>query len=153
MCYTETMKSKELKTYNLTSGRTVNSMINAKPHGFLIFLFASGVVLSFLEMTSGFGIGLAIVSLLCLLLLPERIMAEFSDDYFVLYNKAGHSECMLIYYEDVVSWRYDKGVVEDELVITLEDGSSARIEGFSKTVFESSLNQYIPDKKEKTDRK
>ncbi|MBQ1508580.1 MAG: hypothetical protein IIZ47_04100, partial [Erysipelotrichaceae bacterium] len=72
------MKSKELKTYNLPSGRTVNSMINAKPHGFLIFLFASGVVLSFLEMTSGFGIGLAIVSLLCLLLLPERIMAEFS---------------------------------------------------------------------------
>ena len=150
MCYTETMKSKELKTYNLPAGRVVNSMINAKPHGFLVFLLVLGFVLSFIETVSALGIGMAISALLCLLLLPERIMAEFSDDYFVLYNKAGRGECMLIYYEDVVSWRYDRGVAEDELVLTLEDGSTSRIEGFSRALFESSLDQYIPDKKEKT---
>ena len=144
------MKSKELKTYNLPSERLVNSSINAKPIGLFIFLIAAGLIMTFIQKTQVIGVMMWMGASVFMMFLPSRVLAEFSDDYVVLYNRADRNDCVLVYYEDVVSWKYDRGVTEDELTINLEDGTSTRIEAFSKTLFESRFNQYLREKKEKS---
>ncbi len=147
------MKSKELKIYNLPVNRTVLNTINAKPMGLLTILTVFSVVLAFIEETKVIGFGLAFIFLAFIAFLPSRVLIEFSEEYMVLYNKANHSDCFLVYYEDVTSWNYTRGVTYDELSISLTDGSSTHIEGFSRSLYESDLNQYMADKKEKTGKK
>ena len=147
------MKSKELKIYNLPANRTVLSSINAKPMGLLITLTALSVIAAFVEETKILGFGLAFVFLAFIAFLPPRVLIEFSEEYMVLYNRADHNDCFLVYYEDVTSWNYTRGVTYDELSISLADGTSTHIEGFSRSLYESSLNQHMADKKEKTGKK
>ena len=144
------MKSKELKTYNLPAGRVIDSSINAKPYHVFGIILVAGLVVMFIPKASIYGVALWMLASMFLLFLPPRVLIEFSEEYFVLYNKANRNDCILIYYEDVVSWRYDRGVLVDEVVFELTDGSSAVIEAFSKPYFEARINPYMKEKKEKT---
>ena len=147
------MKSKELKVYNLPNDRQINQTIDAKPYDLMIITLSAGIIISFLENLTAVGITVTVISVFCLLFLPKRILMEFSDDYAVLYNRADHNECLMIYYEDVLSWKYQRGVTYDELKISLEDGSSASVEAFSRFRFESVMNLYLREKKVKNTRK
>ena len=74
---------------------------------------------------------------------------EFYNDYLVVYNRADKTKCVLIYYEDVLSWYYSRGTSRDYLYIELEEGKQERVEAFSKPVFESNMNRFLKGKNRK----
>lgn len=145
------MKSKELKRYNINPENKCNSSLDAKPYFVLIAFVCIGFVIDVLGSTL-FGLGLAFFGLSVLLLLPSRKLIDFHDEYMILYNKANRLECCVVYYEEVKSWEYKMSIYSDVLTITLEDDSVQRVDGYSKTLFETNLNRYLKDKKVKTKR-
>ena len=64
-----------------------------------------------------------------------------------MFNKADKSSCVLIYYDEISSWYYTWSANRDYLYIELENGSTEKIEAFSKTVFEANMNRFVRGKK------
>ena len=142
------MKSKELKKYNLPEDRVCLAMIDAKPNLLIVTMFVVGLLFSVLK-SYVWGISFVLFSLVTAVVLPNRILIEFYDEYLVLYNHANKRDCEIIYYEDVVKWKYDSGLSYDTLSITLVDDSVHEVDGFSKITFESLMNRFLKEKKEK----
>lgn len=142
------MKTKEIKRYNLPVDRTIIKRIDAKPYELLAILVFIALVIS-LNDHWYFGGGFAFFGILIFVVMPNRLLIEFTDEYLVLYNHVNSADCMIVYYDDVVSWRYNVGFKEDELIITLSDGSTQKIEAFSKLTFELAMNKFLKDKKDK----
>lgn len=145
------MESKELKRYNLPEDRILLGVIDAKPETYLFGFFVLGLVLLLFKQ---YAISLSLMSLsaLSFVFLPKRVLVEFYDKYLVLYNHASKNDCEMIYYEDVVKWRYVYGVSYDELQIILVDDSTHSIDGFSRITYETYMNRFLKDKKDKTKR-
>lgn len=143
------MESKELKRYNLPEDRILLGIIDAKPDTYLLIIFFLGV---FLLLFGQLSIGIAFVSIavLAFIFLPKRVLVEFYDNYLVLYNHASKNDCDMIYYNDVVKWRYNYGVSYDELQIILVDDSIHSVDGFSRMMYETQMNRFLKDKKDKT---
>lgn len=143
------MKSKELMVYNLPDNEQQLAEINAKPN----VLFSTITVLSIISIilwgVNYYNIALIILSLSVVGFMPKVILMEFYDTYLVLYNRADKNKCELIYYEEVVSWYYSWGANKDYLVIELMDGSSQKLETFSKYLFEYQMNRFLKDKHRK----
>jgi len=143
------MKSKELKAYNLPEDNPVIAQIDAKPN----FLFAITVMIGLfsflLDLPSAYGVILLLFSFYGLTYMPRVVLMEFYNEYLVVYNKADRTKCVLIYYEDVLSWYYSRGTKHDYLYIELQDGKEERVEAFSRTAFESNMNRFLKDKKRK----
>lgn len=145
------MKSKELKKYNLPEDRILLGVIDAKPNTYLFLFFLMGLV--FVATTHyALGVFMTGVSAMAFVLLPRRVMIEFYDNYLVLYNHAGKNDCEMIYYEDVVKWRYNYGISYDELQIVLTDNSTHVIDAYSRVEYETLMNRFLKDKKDKTKR-
>lgn len=140
------MKSKELKTYNLPADDLLISRIDAKPNIIFLFLMMLGFLSFLFNIPSLYGIMMILTSILAMAYMPRVVLIEFYQDYLVLYNRADKKNCFLIYYEDVVSWHYKWGTNRDYLYIDLKDGSTERLEAFSKTLFESSMNRFLKEK-------
>lgn len=142
------MKSKELKTYNLPNNSDILSEINAKPNWVFVLLILLGLI-SFAFKSNIYGVSLLTVSILCICFMPRVTLMEFYYDFLVMYNRADKSKCVIIYYNEVSCWYYTKSVKRDYLIIELENGSVEKIEGFSKTIFESYMSRYLKDKHKK----
>lgn len=93
-----------------------------------------------------YGFALVFLGFSSLIFLPRRVLMEFTTSYVILFNKANQANCILIYYEDITSWTYLSGFIEDEVVIELVDGSSQRIECYSRRKFERLMNLYAKGK-------
>lgn len=143
------IKSKELKRYNLPEDRILLGIVDAKPNGSLFVIFMFGMIL-IVAKAYIYGILTASVCVLAFLFLPRRIMIEFYGQYLVLYNHANKNDCEMIYYDDVLKWKYNSGVYYDDLEITLVDDSVHIIDGFSKVEYETLMNRFLKDKKDKT---
>lgn len=145
------MESKELKRYNLPEDRILLGIIDAKPDSYLLIVFFLGVILL---LGKNYILGMAFISLtlLAFLFLPKRVLVEFYENYLVLYNHASKNDCDMIFYDEVVKWRYSYGVSYDELEIFLVDDSVHRVDGFSKMLYETQMNRFLKDKKDKTKR-
>ena len=141
------MKTKEIKVYNLPEDRLINETIDAKPYLLITLIIIFGLFLMGEDLTSGLTVALFGVAIL--LFMPRRTLIEFYDDYLILYNKANHYFCTMVYYEDVASWHYSYGITVDELLIELNDGNVLSIEGFNKMLFEGNMNRYLKNKKHK----
>lgn len=141
------MKSKELKTHNLPSDEVLISTIDAKPYFLFVILIILGIISYLFSISIFYGTLLIIVSIVVLLFTPKITLMEFYQNFLVMYNKADKNSCVLIYYDEVVSWYYTKSTNHDYLYIELQDGNTERIETFSKTVFESNMNRFLKDKK------
>ena len=144
------MRSKELKTYNLPSDDQLISQIDAKPSFVFYVLIVMGLVFFVYNHYNPYGLFVAIVALFALIYMPRVVLMEFYYNYMVLYNKANKSNCVLIYYDEVISWNYMRGANRDFLVVELMDGSEELIEGFSKTLFVSNMNRFLKDKYKKS---
>jgi len=144
------MRSKELKTYNLPSDDQLISQIDAKPSFVFYVLIVMGLVFFVYNHYNPYGLFVAIVALFALIYMPRVVLMEFYYNYMVLYNKANKSNCVLIYYDEVISWSYMRGANRDFLVVELMDGSEELIEGFSKTLFVSNMNRFLKDKYKKS---
>ena len=143
------MKSKELKTYNLPEDNPVIAQIDAKPSTLFVILILLGFLSFLFNFPTAYGVILILVSLCGLIYMPRVVLMEFFQEYLVLYNKADKSMCVLVYYEDILSWYYSRGAQHDYLYIELEDGKQERIEAFSRTAFESNMNRFVKEKKRK----
>ena len=146
------MKSKELKIYNLPEGRIVLDVIDAKPNIWIFVIFTIGLLLTIYNQLI-WGISLILFSFFMIVMLPKRVLIEFYHDYMVLYNHANKSDCEIIYYDDVLKWKYSLGLSYDTLSIHLVDDSVHNVDGFSKFAYEVVMNRYLKDKKEKSSRK
>ncbi len=143
------MKSKELKTYNLPEDSMVIAQIDAKPTFLFGIMITFGLFSLMMQIPKAYGIILILFSLAGLIYMPRVVLMEFYNDYLVVYNKADKNKCVLIYYDEVLSWYYSRGTNHDYLYIELEEGKQERVEAFSKTVFESNMNRFLKDKNRK----
>lgn len=142
------MKSQKILVRNLPSdGSRKRKSISVKPVALLYTMLVVGFILLFFgKNTSVVGAVLLLLSCFCLPVLPDRTLIEFSNDYLVLHNQHDRQECMIIYYEDIVSWQYEWHSNYDVLSICLVDGSTESQEMFSKWRVQKYLNEYAPDK-------
>lgn len=143
------MKSKELKTYNLPNEVAPLSEINAKPSLLFLLLIIIGIVSAILKFKPIYCITMIVVGLVCLCFMPKITLMEFYSDYFVMYNRADKSKCVLIYNDEVKQWYYSWSAKKDYLVVELEDGTIEKIESFSKSIFETYMNKHLKDKRKK----
>ena len=141
------MKSKELKTYNLPYEDMIIGSIDAKPNFLFSVLIVIGFISYFSPISFFYGATIIIFSLIILMFTPRVTLMEFFQNYLIMYNKADKNSCVMIYYDEVVSWYYTWSTNHDYLYIELEDGSVERIEAFSKTLFESNMNRFLREKK------
>lgn len=146
------MESKELKRYNLPEDRQLLGMIDAKPSVILFIIFLFGLALLVFRQYI-FGSLVVALSMMSFAMLPSRVLIEFYANYLVLYNHANKNDCEMIYYDEVVKWRYIFGISYDYVEFTLIDDSKHTIDAFSRSVFENYLNRFLKDKKDKTKRK
>ena len=144
------MKSKEIRVRNLPKDDVPFYVSNVKPTSFLIIAMITGIcflwIRSYLQVI---GVMVIMVSLFSLLMLPDCKLYEIHQDYIVLYNRHDKSECLIIYYEDMVSWHYEWNPSYDQLVISLVDGSVEKQEVYAKYRIEKWLNSLAPGKQAK----
>ena len=146
-CYTYDMKSKELKTHNLPVDIFPISKIDAKPEWLFILFIILGFFSFTYEISRFYGVAMILTSLCVLLFMPKVRLMEFFQEYLVMFNKADKSSCVLIYYDEISSWYYTWSANRDYLYIELENGSTEKIEAFSKTLFEANMNRFVRGKK------
>lgn len=144
------MRSQTIRIRNLPKTNETLHQVRIKPIMLLVFLAIGGVAFILLKPEIYFvGILLLLFGLFGLLVMPDKVLCEFSDEYMVLYNLNEKSRCNIIYYEDIVSWRYEWHATYDQLYITLVDGTSEVMELYNKSSVKKYLDQYAPNKEVK----
>ncbi len=138
------MNSKEIKAYNLPSDRKVIYHMETKPYVVLVIILIIGFLMFAINAT--LAIVISATMAYAIILLPSKVIIDFCEEYVILYNRPAKSDCMMIYYDEIVSWSYKKGSVEDELLFELIDGSKERVECFNRYKVRSILNEYASDK-------
>lgn len=140
------MKSKVIKTCNLPDEDPVYKL-EVKPIPLLVVIIVAGVIL--LGRYPSYGLLLLGLGSFALIFLPSITLLEFMHDYVILYNKAAKSDCVMIYYEDILSWHYQKGKTSDILSIELVDGHKETLECFNYFYIAKYLNFYASGKQVK----
>ncbi len=138
------MKSKEIKAYNLPSERRIIYRMETKPYILLGALLCLGIIT--FKFNSMLAIVISATMTYAIVILPTRILLDFTEFYLVMYNRGSKNDCIMIYYDEIVSWRYRKGTLEDELSIELIDGSIERIECFNRYKVRKLLGELAPSK-------
>ena len=138
------MNSKEIKAHNLPKDRKVIYHMETKPYVMLFVLFGIGVITFYFNNVLAAVICATV--LYAILLLPSKVLLDFTENYLVMYNRPSKSDCIMIYYDEIVSWSYKKGNFEDELFIELIDGKVERIECFGRLKVRQLLTRYAPNK-------
>ena len=106
--------------------------VTVKPTFLLVVLLAAGIVQTVMRLYTTFvGLMMAAISIFCIVVMPDRTLVTWNDEYLVLFNRHERSECMLIAWEEIVSWRYEWHPSADWLVVTLIDGSTEMQEMYS----------------------
>ena len=140
------MKSQVIRKRNLPEGMFVNARVQLKPTVFLALMVMAGTLFvaarPYLVLS---GIMMVMLGAFCLFVMPEGVLCEFTKEYLILYNRRSSSECMMIYWEDIVSWQYEWHPNADYLIIMLVDGSTESQEVYSKSI-RRLMNTYAPGK-------
>ncbi len=141
------MKTQTIRIRNLPEYNGVEEKVHVKPIAFIIMMLLIGIVIaiirSYLLLA---GILLVLMALFALIIMPDKVICEFRDDYVILYNEREKTRCNMVYYEDVVSWQYEWYATVDKLVFNLVDGSSQIQEVYSKGSVKPYLDNHLPDK-------
>lgn len=144
------MKSQVIKVKNLKEWASPPKQIRVKPNGFLTVVGIAGVAMMFLKTyLAGLGLCVVTVSVFALLLLPDRILVEFTPQYIVMYNQKDEEMCTIIYYDEILEWHYEWHATCDKFAITLIDGTSESVDMYSKRCVLRSMHMYAPGKERK----
>ncbi len=145
------MKSQVIKSRNLPKDyKTYEKMINVKPIGLLIVTLVSGVLITFLKPYLAMsGISMIVLSLFCLVVMPDKELCRFTKDYLVLFNRHQKDECTLVYWDEVVSWHYEWYKTYDKMVVELIDGSCEIQEMYSIYAIKKEMELHVPNKMKK----
>ena len=140
------MKSQAIRKRNLPSDVVVDHRIQLKPTVPLVLMAMAGMIFvvakPYLVLI---GLVMCMLAVFCLFVMPEGILCEFTSRYLILYNRKDRSDCMLVYWEDIVSWQYEWHTYADLLVIMLVDGSTEIQEVYSSRV-RRYMKKYAPNK-------
>lgn len=140
------MKSQVIRIRNLPATRSVLQRYQLKPTLLLVSMIIIGMLLVAARpyLLLG-GIMMTMLGAFCLFVMPDGILCEFTREYLILYNRRRTDDCMLIYWDEIVSWKYEKHSTADELIITLVDGSTQKQECYSKRIC-IYMRIYVPEK-------
>jgi|LAHS01.1.fsa_nt_gb hypothetical protein len=145
------MKSQRILIRNLPDDGSPRKKIALKPTIVLYGLLAVGVGIFFINKVFALvSVSLILVSAFSLIVLPDRTLCVFAKDWMALYNQHNKQECMMIYYEDIVSWQYEWHSYVDSLIICLLDGTTESLDVYSKYRIEKLMNEHVPGKEIKS---
>ena len=146
------MKSQRILIRNLPDdGVKKRKKIAVKPVTQLLCVLFLGIGLVFVNRPLALlAITMILISAFSLLFLPDRTLCEFSTDWMALYNQHNHQECMMIYYEDIVSWQYEWHSSVDSLILCLTDGSTESLDVYGKYRLGRLMNEHVPGKEIKS---
>lgn len=146
------MKSQRILIRNLPDAVLApRKVISVKPIAALYGMLGLGFVFLFINRPFALAaITMILVSTFSLIVLPDRILCEFSNTWMALYNQHNKQECMMVYYEDIVSWQYEWHSTVDSLVICLIDGSTESLDVYSKKRLAKLMNEHVPGKEIKS---
>ncbi|MBQ9822892.1 MAG: hypothetical protein IJM63_00215 [Solobacterium sp.] len=143
------MKSQTIRQRNIPADISVSRRVQLKPTITLVLMLMLGMIFvaakPYLFLS---GIMMSMLGLFCLFVMPDGVLCEFTREYLILYNRK-HSDCMLVYWEDIVSWHYEKHHNNDLLIVTLVDGSTEIQEVYSKRI-QKYMRNYVPDKEDRS---
>lgn len=143
------MKSKKLKIRNIPQSTSLEEIFVKPTIGLVILMFIGSIVMLFNEFFSFIGLLIVAITLFFMTVAPDRKLIEFTVDFVVLYNCRMRDECFLIYWDDILSWRYVWHADEDELLIELVDGSFQRMPVFSRKRIIPLMRYYAEGKEKK----
>lgn len=145
------MKSQSVRIRSLPQDPSFyEKTVHVKPTAALIVLLVIGVIVIFMKpyllIT---GISLLLLSIFCLSVMPDRKLCSFTKDYLILYNCHDKDECMLVYWNEIVSWHYEWHKSYDRLVINMEDGSVETQDMYSLRSIRRFMENHAPGKMKK----
>lgn len=141
------MRSQVIKIKNIPQQEPPVHYIRVKPVTALSVMLGIGAGLLFTgTVWQVIGMSMIMFALFCLLLLPDRVLVVFNPKFMILNNCIDRSECMMIYWDEIVNWQYEWHPANDNLTITMVDGSMQIIELYSKRRVAKYLNMYAPNK-------
>lgn len=147
MLYNTDMRSQVIRIRNLPSDKIIRHTVHVKPTVLMgIFLLAGVTILFMKPYLLMAAVIMILLALFSLFIMPDRKLCDFTDDYLVLYNQADRDRCFLIYWEDIVSWRYEWHPSLDQLVIVLVDGSTQIQEMYSRLSIQYYMDRYARGK-------
>ena len=147
------MKSQEIKIRNLPVSEIKPKSVRVKPVEILLALVALGVYFIFQRnLLTSTGMVLVLLGISCIILMPDRTLAQFLPDYMIMYNSRDREICQMVYWDEVVSWQYEWHAMSDLLVVTLLDGSTQSVDMYSKRSVAKYMRQFAPNKEKKSSR-
>ncbi len=145
------MRTQYIKIRNIPEAeRKRATTIRVKPWVGLYVLLVVSLIMVFMK--SYFMVlsaSVVILTLFALMILPDRILVQFMQDYMILYNRTDRDECTMIYYDEVVSWHYEYHRNSDLVVVDILNGDSETFDMFSKRIIKRYMNRYMPNKEKK----
>lgn len=149
------MRSQVIRTRNISErSKDYDYIVHVKPLLLLFIMLFAGLLITFLKpYLAIIGISLIILSLFCLIVMPDKDLCKFTKEYMVLFNRRHKDECTLVYYDEIVSWHYEWYKNYDQLVIELVDGSTEIQEMYSYLSIRKTMEIYAPGKMKKTNRR
>lgn len=145
------MKSQVMKSRNLPKeAKAYEKIVNVKPIGLLIATLLTGALIALLKpYLAVTGISMVVLSLFCLIVMPDKDLCRFTKDYIVLYNRHDKSECTILYWDEILSWHYEWYKTYDLLVIEMIDGTQYTQEMYSIYAIKKMMEIHAPSKMKK----
>ena len=147
------MRSQAIKVKNLPEWKSAPRSIHLKPVFLLSACAAGGIVLLANGVLRGLALILIIIPVFAILMMPDRILMQFSPEYAVLYNYRAALMCTILYWEDLVEWQYEYHNAADIVSFSLVDGSVQQIEMFSRRPVARCMEQFAPGKEIRSSRR
>lgn len=145
-CYNLCMKSQVIRIKNIPDYISVRQRVQLKPTLTLVLMIMAGMLFVAAKpyLVLG-GIMMTMLGAFCLFVMPDGVLCEFTKEYLILYNRRHRSDCMLVYWDEIVTWQYEKHASSDDLLIMLVDGSTEKLETYSRGICRY-MRMYAPDK-------
>ena len=144
------MRSQVIRIRNLPADQTVRHSVHVKPTVLMVIFLLAGIVMMFMRpYLTVAAMMMILLAIFSLTVMPDRKLVEFTDDYLILYNQSDKTRCFIVYWEDVVNWKYEWHPSYDQLVITLTDGSTQMQEMYSRLPIQYYMDKYAKGKEMK----
>ncbi|MBP3400009.1 MAG: hypothetical protein J6K75_09650 [Erysipelotrichaceae bacterium] len=148
------MKSKTLKIRNIPTGNPAFFRMNVKPIEYLTAILIVSIVFLFCDAPLP-TVGLILCTVICFALVatPDRTLLEINELFIVFYSPKDSTECSILYWDEILTWQYQKQRQCDHLKIELINGDVYDSEVYHDMRLIRLLQTYAAGKEKKTSRR
>lgn len=148
------MKSKTLKIRNIPTEYLVFFRMNVKPTEYLTAILIVSIIFLFCDAPLP-TIGTILCTVICFALVatPDRTLLEMNEAFMTFYSPKDPSECTILYWDEILTWQYQKKRQCDHLKVELINGDVYDSEVYNSLRLIKLLQAYAPGKEKKTSRK